>query len=108
MIRELPRTLYVIAPTLHECVLTARDFGFVEGQMQHFRNVTNALQLRGTTPGTPFIARPRHLWSAIRHTEELALAMQAMQAQGRLRIAQDVELGTYRMFDGVAFREARR
>lgn len=108
MTRDLPRTLYVIAPSLHECVLTARDFGFVEGQMQHFRNITRAIQLRGISHGTPFIARPAHLWSAGSHAEELSLALRAMQAQGRLRIAQDAELGTYRMFDDIPFREARR
>lgn len=108
MMREIPRTLFVIAPTLFECVLTARDFGFVEGQMQHFRNVTSAFQLRGTTLGTPFIARPRHLWSVTDSADTLALAMQAMQVQGRLRFTQDCELGTYRMFDGIPYREARR
>lgn len=108
MRRDVPRTLYVIAPTLHECVLTARDFGFVEGQMQHFRNVTSAFQLRGTMPGTPFIARARHLWNVRPHSDALALAMKAMQAQGRLRLAQDGELSLYRMFDDIPFREARR
>lgn len=108
MKRELPRTLYVIAPTLHECVLAAREFGFIEGQMQHFRNVTSAFQLRGTSPGTPFIALPAHLWSRNAHAEALATALQVMQAQGRLRIAQEKELGAYRMFDDIPFREARR
>lgn len=108
MSRELPRTLYVIAPTMHECVLAARDFGFVEGQMQHFRNVTSAFQLRGTSPGTPFIARPAHLWRWDGHADALATAMQVMQAQGRLRIAQERELSVYRMFDDIPAREARR
>ncbi|WP_421581117.1 hypothetical protein [Shinella sp. M31] len=108
MIRDLPRTLYVIAPTLMECVLTARDFGLTEGQMQHFRNVTSAFQLRGTTPGTPFIARTSTIWSAGPHADELAVALRAMQAQGRLRIAQESELSNYRMFDDIPFREARR
>lgn len=108
MTRELPRTLYVIAPTLHECVLAARDFGFREGQMQHFRNVTSAFQLRGTCPGTPFIARPAHLWRRDDHSDALATAMQIMQAQGRLRIAQERELSAYRLFDDIPFREAGR
>lgn len=108
MMRDLPRTLYVIAPSLHECVLAARDHGFVEGQMQHFRNVTSAFQLRGTMPGTPFIARPVHLWSRGDHADALATALQAMQAQGRLRIAQECELGAWRMFDDIPAREARR
>lgn len=108
MIRDLPRTLYVIAPTLMECVLTARDFGFIEGQMQHFRNVTGAFQLRGTTPGTPFIARVSTLWSVSPQADDLATALRAMQAQGRLRIAQEAELSSYRMFDDIPFREARR
>lgn len=108
MIRELPRTLYVIAPTLHECVLAVREFGFVEGQMQHFRNVTSAFQLRGTSPGTPFIARPAHLWGRSGNADALATALQVMQAQGRLRIAQERELGAYRMFDDIPAKEARR
>lgn len=108
MRRDLPRTLYVIAPTLHECVLTAREFGFIEGQMQHFRNVTAASQLRGTLPGTPFIARPSHLWNRNDHADALATALHVLQAQGRLRIAQQSELGDWRMFDDIPFREARR
>lgn len=108
MTRERPRTLYVIAPTLHECVLTARDFGFIEGQMQHFRNVTSAFQLRGTMTGTPFIARSADVWRRDAQADALATAMQIMQAQGRLRIAQEKELGAYRMFDDIPFREAAR
>ena len=108
MKQELPRTLYVIAPTMHECVLTARAFGFIEGQMQYFRNVTSAFQLRGTSPGTPFIARPADLWRRDEQADALATAMQVMQAQGRLRIAQEKELGAYRMFDDIPFRKAAR
>lgn len=94
--RVLPRTLYVIAPSMALCASTVRDYGFAPGEIEHHRNITRAYHLRGTAPGTPFIALPVALWGTGAEATELAAVMKALQAQGRLRIAQDAELKDYR------------
>lgn len=107
MRRERPRTLYVIAPSMIECVETARDFGMVPAEMEHHRNITSAYSLRGTMPGTPFIAKPTSEWRAGPNTDALALAVQALQMQGRLRIMGETEAALYQAFSDMPRREMR-
>ena len=88
MRRERPRTLYVIAPSTIECVETVRAFGMVPVEMEHHRNITCAYSLRGTLPGTPFIAKPAADWRPGPNTDALALAtelqMRPLVAHGLL------------------------
>jgi len=107
MARERPRTLYVIAPTMIECVETARAFGMVPAEMEHHRNITCAYSLRGTLPGTPFIAKPAADWRPGPNTDALALAVKALQMQGKLRIMRAQEAPLYQAFSDMPRREMR-
>lgn len=107
MKRGLPRTLYVIAPSMIECVETARAFGLVPSELEHHRNITCAYSLRGTLPGTPFIAKPAADWRAGPNTDALALAVKALQLQGKLRIMGQDEAPLYQAFSDMPRREMR-
>lgn len=107
MRRERPRTLYVIAPSMIECVETVRAFGMVPVEMEHHRNITCAYSLRGTLPGTPFIAKPAADWRPGPNTDALALAVKALQLQGRLRILGAHEINDYQAFSDMPRREMR-
>ncbi|MDR6757821.1 hypothetical protein J2Y48_003118 [Mycoplana sp. BE70] len=107
MRRGAPRTLYVIAPSMIECVETARAFGLAPAEMEHHRNITCAYSLRDTLPGTPFIAKPVSDWLPGPNTDVLALAVKAMQLQGRLRIMGAQEAPLYQTFSDMPRREMR-
>lgn len=103
-IRETPRTLYIIAPTINQCHRAALEWGLTPPHIQHFRNITRAYQLRGVGGGTPFIAWGREFWP---HTPDgLALdqAVTAYQRIGRLRIAQEEDIAACRPYDALPSR----
>lgn len=101
------RTLLIIAPSLFECAHAARQWGLVPGQIENFRNVTRAIQLRGLRPGTPFISINRESWPATKEGHDLDLALDAVLRRGLVRIAQDDDIAAHRAYDGVPLREAR-
>ncbi len=105
--KRSPRVLLIIAPSLYECYLTAKEFGLTPGQIENFRNVTKPIELRGVTPGSPFITYNRTRWSATPQGYELDQVLTALQRLGRVRIMQDDDLPNYRSFEGVPLREAR-
>lgn len=106
-IKRSPRVLLIIAPSIFECYHAAKQWGLTPGQIENFRNVTKAIELRGVTPGTPFICINRDNWPATREGFELDAALTALQRLGRVRMMQDDDLPNYRAFDGVPLRELR-
>lgn len=105
-IMKRPRILLIVAPSLYQCAKTAEAWGLVPGQIENFRNVTRAIQLRGVTPGTPFISIDRKSWVATPEGFELDTALDVVQRAGLVRIAQDDDLANHRAYDGVPLREA--
>lgn len=101
------RMLLIIAPTLFECAKAAEANGLTPGQIENFRNITSAYQLRGVTAGSPFIAINRENWRATQAGYDLDVALEAYQRQGRVRIAQEDDIAEHRMFGQVPMREAR-
>lgn len=101
------RILMIIAPSLHQCWHTAKEFGFEPPHMENFRNVTKASQLRGVREGTPFIKLPDSEWGSGDASGDLARAVDLYIRTGHLRIAQERDLKACRPFDGVPKREAR-
>jgi hypothetical protein len=100
------RILLIVAPTLFECFHAAKQNGLEPPYIQGFRNVTRAIQLRGVRRGTPFIAVNRECWRATAEGFDLDLALEALQRQGAVRIAQEDDIHACRMYDGVPMREA--
>ena len=101
------RMLYIIGPTTIDCYHAAKAFGLEPPYIENFRMIKSAEALRGTTPGTPFIAVHRDTWLATRQGEQLDLALSLMQRQGRLRIANEADLKAHRMYDDAPLRETR-
>jgi len=87
-----PRVLLVIAPTLYQCVKTAKDFGIEPGLSETMRTVCDAYKLRGWSAGTPFIAQDRGSWPATKAGHDLDTALNALVRLGRLRIANERDL----------------
>ena len=106
-IKRSPRVLLIIAPSIYECYHAAKAWGLTPGQIENFRNVTKASELRGVTAGTPFICINRNNWSATRDGFDLDAALSALQRLGRVRMMQDDDLPNYRAYDGVPMREMR-
>lgn len=102
-----PKTLLIIAPTLYECAHAAKEWGLVPGQIENFRNVTRAIQLRGIRPGTPFISINRGSWRATREGYDLDVAVDTMMRTGHIRIMREDDLPNYRAFDGIPERDRR-
>ncbi|MBD9390148.1 hypothetical protein IB237_23385 [Agrobacterium sp. AGB01] len=90
--RTRNKILLVIAPTLFQCRKTLDAFGVHISRVGEIRSVTKALQLRGWTPGTPFIAADREQWFATAAGRELSLALDALMLDGRVRVASQTEL----------------
>lgn len=90
--RNRNRILLVIAPTLFQCRKTLDAFGIHMSRIGEIRSVTKALQLRGWTPGTPFIASDRDQWFATSEGRELSKTLDAMMLDGRVRVASQHEL----------------
>jgi hypothetical protein len=84
---ERTRILLIVAPSVVECHATAREFGLDLRQVGSMRCVTKALNLRGWSRATPFIALHRERWPA-----ELDEALHAYTQLGDLRIANDKDL----------------
>nr|CAD6410992.1 hypothetical protein REQ54_00820 [Rhizobium sp. Q54] len=101
------RVLLIVAPTLYECFHAAKENGLDPPHIQGFRNVTRAVQLRGVRHGTPFIAINRSGWCASSEGFDLDRALEALQRQGVVRIAQEDDIRACRMYDSVPSREAR-
>ena len=106
-IKPRPRILLIIAPTLFECFHAARENGLEPPHMEGFRNVTRAIQLRGVATGTPFISINRESWRTTAEGFDLDIAMEALQRQGVLRIAQPDDIKACRLYDAAPMREAR-
>lgn len=104
-IMKRPRILLIVAPSLFQCAKTAEAWGLVPGQIENFRNVTRAIQLRGITPGTPFIAVDRRLWGATPDGFELDTALDVVQRAGLVRIAHEDDLSNHRAYEGVPLRK---
>lgn len=105
--KKTPRVLLIVAPSLFECYHAAKAHGLTPGQIDNFRNVTRAIELRGVTPGTPFICINRDSWASTPNGFELDQALWALQRLGRVRLMQDDDLPNYRAYDGVPMREMR-
>lgn len=103
-IRQRPRTLYIIAPSLILCHRTATEWGLDPVTMRHTRNVTRAYSLRGTMAGTPFITYGREFWPHTPEGLDLDRVVTILQRDGRLRIAQEADLDDCRPFDGLPSR----
>jgi hypothetical protein len=101
------RVLLIVAPSLFECYHAAKEWGLTPGQIENFRNVTRAIELRGVSVGTPFIAINRDSWTATRDGYDLDATLSALQRLGRVRIAREDDLPNYRAFDDVPMREGR-
>lgn len=86
------RVLLVIAPTLYQCVKTAKDFGIEPGLSETLRTVSTAYKLRGWSRGTPFIAQDRANWPATLAGRDLDIVLDVYVRQGRLRIANQRDL----------------
>lgn len=102
------RVLLIIAPDMYQCCKTAEHWGFVIGQIENFRNITRALQLRGTRPGTPFITFGREFWADTPMGFNLDQAVTTLQRTGHLRIAQDDDIRAHTSFADVPFRSPNR
>ncbi|SMD18565.1 hypothetical protein [Rhizobium sp. RU36D] len=102
--KHLPKTLLIIAPSLYQCSLTAREWGLVPGEIENFRNVTRAIQLRSITPGTPYIGMDMGQWSATPEGRDLYDVVDLMIRTCRIRPLRDDELANYRAYDGVPMR----
>jgi hypothetical protein len=98
-LKTRPRALYIIAPTLLQCHRTATAHGLHPPAIDHFRNITRACQLRGTSPGTAFITHGREFWGDTAEGFELDAAVTLLQRTGRLRIAQEDDLAACRLYD---------
>lgn len=87
------KTLLIVAPSLFQCFHTAREHGLTPGEIENFRNVTKAIELRGVTPGTPYITLNRDSWSATQQGFDLDQALGALERLGRVRPARadDIE-----------------
>jgi hypothetical protein len=105
--KRSPRVLLIIAPTLFECWHAAKEWGLTPGAIDHFRNVTKAIELRGVTPGSPFICINRDSWPATPEGFALDAALTALQKLGRVRPMGNDDLPIYDAFHGVPMREAR-
>lgn len=95
MLARAPRRskiLLVIAPSLYQCRRTLDAYGIPVSRIGDIRAVTKALQLRGWSHATPFIATGRDQWFATGQGTELSLAVDAMMLDGRLRVASQREL----------------
>lgn len=86
------KILLVVAPSLFQCRKTLDAFGIPMSRIADIRSVTKALQFRGWTRGTPFIASERDQWFATQQGAELSMALDAMMLDGRLRVASQDEL----------------
>lgn len=93
------RILLVIAPTLYECRKTLDQFEIPIERIGEIRSVTKALQLRGWTPGTPFITASRDSWFATQQGVELSIALDALMLDGRLRTASKAELEEFQQLE---------
>ena len=97
--------LLIVGPSLPWCALTAEAHGLVPGQIENFRNVTRAYQLRGAGPGQPFITHDRDQWPA--EARELDKLVTALVRAGRLRIARAEDIDNSRTITGAPFRRGR-
>lgn len=86
------KILLVVAPSLFQCRKTLDAFGIPLARLADIRSVTKALQLRGWSHGTPFIAADREQWFATQQGAELSMALDAMMLDGRLRVAGQREI----------------
>ncbi|NTF32323.1 hypothetical protein [Rhizobium skierniewicense] len=86
------KILLVVAPTLFQCRKTLDAFGIPVTRIGDIRSVTKALQLRGWSHATPFIATERDQWFATQQGAELSMALDAMTLDGRLRVASQTEI----------------
>ncbi|WP_421358153.1 hypothetical protein [Agrobacterium rosae] len=86
------KILLVVAPSLYQCRKTLDAFGIPVSRISDIRSVTKALQLRGWSRGTPFIATVRDQWFASQQGAELSMALDAMMLDGRLRVASQIEI----------------
>lgn len=102
------RPLYIIAPTLWETALAAREWGLDPKTASGVRAVCSAYALRGTRPGTAFITWNRASWPATRQGYELDEMVAVMQRTGRLRPAGDDDIATARGDPPAALRQAAR
>ena len=105
--KRSPRVLLIIAPSLFECYHAAKEWGLTPGQIENFRNVTKAIELRGVVPGTPFICINRQTWPATPEGFALDQALTTLQRLGRVRPMGDDDLLNYAAFHDVPLREAR-
>jgi hypothetical protein len=61
--------------------------------MENVRSITDAYQLRGTRPGTPFITHGRDTWvKAMANVHALDTAIDLLVRTGRLRVASSDDL----------------
>ncbi|MDK4713008.1 hypothetical protein [Rhizobium sp. CNPSo 4039] len=93
--KRSPRVLLIIAPTLYECWHAAKEWGLTPGQIDNFRNVTKAIELRGVAPGTPFICINRQSWGATPEGFALDQALETLQRLGRVRPMGDDDRPNY-------------
>lgn len=99
MVRLKPfeRPLYIIAPSLIQCHRAALVHDLDPARMTNVRCITQAVQLRGARPGTPFITHERATWvRSLPGVYDLDKAIDAMVRLGRLRVAASDDLAAAR------------
>lgn len=91
------RTLLIVAPSLYQCFHAARANGLVPGEIENFRNVTRAIELRGVTAGTPYITFDRQTWCVTEQGFDLDQALTALERRGCVRPAGPDDIDNSRM-----------